>query len=76
MGCTEMHNSYEMSLPSIPIMRNWKLILNIQCNKFKELNLFNDCNIYRAHVKDSGREINLLIKCMGDTFNNIMNEIE
>ena len=70
-----MHNSYEMSLPSIPIIRNWKLILNIQCNKYKELNLFNECNIYCAHVKVSGSKVNLLIKCIGDTFNSLMNEI-
>ena len=70
-----MHNSYEMSLPSISTMRNWKLILNIQCNKFKELNLFNKSNIYCAHAKVSGSEVNLLIKCIGDTFNSLMNEI-
>ena len=70
-----MHNSYEMSLPSIPIMKNWKLILNIQCNKRKELNLFNKCNIYCVHVKVSGSEVTLLIKCIGDTFISLMNEI-
>ena len=70
-----MHNSYDMSLPSILIMRNWKLILNIQCNKFKKLNLFYECNIYYAHVKVSGSKVNLLIKCIGGTFNNLMNEI-
>ena len=70
-----MHNLYEMSLPSIPIMMNWKLILNIQCNKFKELNLFNECDVYYAHVKVSRSKVNLLIKSIRDTFNSLMNKI-